>query len=228
MIRILSLLIFVIFSISFAETLFTDDFNDGNDDGWTHTGSASYEVIDGEYFIYTQGEKGQGKSLNGDASGVMSTADYSILCSIVIECGLEGGILARYQGVDQWYYRVVVKPNSSRIFLERKNDSGPTMKLDEHNFTFAYGTRYWIRFQLEADTVCCRIWPGIVEDEPSAWHLEAVDSIQQEPGSFGLIAGGYGKVSWSSVFDDIVVSTPVPEGFLQTTWASVKCSGISL
>ena len=228
MIRILPLLALLFFSISFAETLFTEDFSDGNDEGWTHIGSASFEVMNGEYFIYTLGEKGQGKSLNGDASGVMSTADYSILCSIVIECGMEGGILARYQGVDQWYYRMVIKPFSSRILLQRKNDSGATVTLDEYSFTFSYGVLYWIRLQLDGDSVQGRIWSGSLEDEPFAWHLETVDSIQQEPGSFGLIAGGYGKVSWSSFFDDIVVSTPVPERFLQTTWASIKCSGILL
>lgn len=223
--RMLVLITALFFSISHAEILFTDDFNDGNDDGWTHIGAASYEVTDGEYFIYNQGDRGQGKSTNGDTSGTMSTSDYSVLCSIVIECGSEGGLFVRYGGSDQWYYRMVMKPYSSRILLERKKDSGPTMILDQYNIGIYFDVRYWIRLQADGDSICARIWQGSAADEPDVWHLEAEDSIQQEAGCFGVFAGGYGKISWSSVFDDVVVSTPLEQHLSQVTWASIKAAG---
>lgn len=215
------------FSICYADVLFTDDFNDGNDDGWTHIGAASYEVINGEYCIYNQGDRGQGKSINGDASGVMSTSDYSLLCSIVIECGSEGGIFIRYEGVDQWYYRMVLRPYTARILLERKKDSGPTMVLDQHDKCLYFGIRYWIRLQADGDSVRGRIWSGSVSDEPDVWHLEAEDSVQQNAGSFGLFAGGYEKsrVCWSRIFDDVAVSTPLEQYLSQVTWASIKSAG---
>jgi len=221
------LLTALLFSISFADVLFNDDFNDGNDDGWTHIGAASYEVIDCEYFIYSQGDRGQGKSTNGDVSGMMSTSDYSVLCSVVMESGSGCGLLLRYEGLDQWYYRMVLNPYSARILLERKKDSGPTMVLDQHDKSLYFGTRYWIRLQAEEDFIRGKIWSGSVADEPDVWHLEAEDSIQQNPGSFGLFAGGWGKssVSWSFIFDDVVVSTPLEQHLSQLTWASIKSAG---
>lgn len=221
------LLTALFFSICYADVLFTDDFNDGNDDGWTHIGAASYEVIDCEYFIYNQGDRGQGKSINGDASGVMSTSDYSVLCSIMIECGSEGGIFVRYEGIDQWYYRMVLKPYTARILLERRKDSGPTMVMDHYNFSLHTDVRYWIRLQADGDSIRGRIWSGSVADEPDVWHLEAEDAVHQEAGSFGLFAGGYGKnrVSWSCIFDDVAVSTPLELRLSQVTWASIKSAG---
>ncbi len=225
--QMLPLIPALFFSICFADVLFSDDFNDGDDNGWTHIGAASFEVIDYEYFIYTDGDRGRGKSLNGDDSGMMSTSDYSVLCSILIECGTEGGILVRYSGLDQWYYRMVLKPNTSRILLERKNDSGASLVKDQYNFALSYDVPYWIRLQVDEDFIQGRIWTGSVDDEPDEWHLEAVDSVQPDAGSFGLFAGGFGKskVSWSSIFDDVVVSTPLLQELSQVTWASIKSAG---
>lgn len=222
--RIPLILIPFAMNICFADVLFTDNFNDGDDNGWTHVGAASFKVINSEYFVYSQGSRGLGITLNGNDSGVMSTADYSILCSILVECGTEAGVLARYTGEDQWCYRIVLKPSISKIYLERKKHSGPSITLDQYDFDSSFGSRYWVRLQVHGDSVMGRIWEGSPDDEPDIWHLEAVDAVQQEEGSFGLFAGGFGKskVSWSTVFDDVVVSTAVSQDLSQVSWGFIK------
>lgn len=227
MVQILPLLLAVLCSVCSAGELFLDNFNDGDDLGWTHIGAAGFQVIDDEYYIHSIGDRGTGKSLNGDNSGVMSTSDYSVLCSILMENGTEAGILARYQGEDDWYYRIVLKPQTSRILLQRKKDSGVLLGLDEYSYALEFGVRYWIRLQVQGDSIQGRIWQGSVEDEPGLWHMEADDLFQPNAGSFGLFASGYGnhKVSWSSVFDDVLVTTPLAGNLSQLTWASIKTVG---
>ncbi len=224
MVQILPLLLAVLCSVCFADELFLDNFNDGDDLGWTHLGAAGFQVIDEEYYIHALGDRGTGKSLNGDNSGVMSTTDYSVLCSILIECGTEAGILARYQGEDDWYYRIILKPQASAILLQRKKDSGVLFGLDEYSYSLEFGVSYWIRLQVQGESIKGRIWQGSVEDEPDLWHMEATDPFQLNAGSFGLFAGGYGKekVSWSSVFDDVLVTTPLSGQLSPLTWGSIK------
>jgi hypothetical protein len=223
--NILVFSVIIVVQMCFGEVLFSDDFNDGNDDGWAHLGSASFQVINGRYFIHAQGSRGQGKSLNGDQSGVMSTADYSVLSSLVMECGMESGLIARYTGGDQWYYRMVVKPYSSRILLERKKDTGPSVLMDQCSFTLTAGSQYWIRLEVEGDSIRGRIWEGPIDQEPEEWMLTAVDNMQGEGGSLGLFAGGYGRIPWSSIFDDVTVSVPAEQQLSSVTWASIKATG---
>lgn len=218
------LLICLIWVTANCEILFTDDFEDGNDDGWIHLGAAEFQVFSQEYFIYSQGDRGQGTSLNGDQSGVMGTADYSVLCSITMETGLSAGLVCRYVDSSQWYYRLVLKPFSGRITLERKNDSGPTMILEESPFQLSMNTEYLVRMQVEGDTIKGRIWTGTPEDEPIEWNVSATDAVQSGAGSFGVFGAGYGKVSWSMIYDQVVVSTPVPQGFHNCTWAGIKAA----
>lgn len=221
---IIPFLLLLICSTCFADLLFSDDFNDGNADGWVTSGAAGFEVIENQYYIYFQGERGNGKTLNGDASGSMSTPDYSILCSILIQCGTEAGVIARYTGSDDWYYRMILRPNSSRIVLQRRKDSGVSLELQSVPYSLEHGISYRIRLEVSGDSIRGRIWQGSLEDEPEFWNLEDTDQYQSNPGSFGLFAAGVGKekIPWSSSFDDVVVTTPFPEKLTQVTWASIK------
>lgn len=212
----------LIISVTFGEVLFTDDFSSGNDDGWTHLGAAEYEVVSQEYLIYSSGDRGQGTSLNGDQSGVMSVADYSVLSSITIEAGRSAGLVCRYNGPSDWYYRLVLKPLTGKLVLERRNDSGATLIMDELDSDILFDTAYLVRLQVEGDQIQGRLWTGFPEDEPAEWLVTADDGVQGEAGSFGVFGGGNGKVSWSIKFDDVVVSTPLPESLQSGTWAGIK------
>ena len=212
-------------SCAHGEVLFADDFSDGDDDGWTRSGSASWQVISGGYQMYTEDEKGQGTSFNGDQSGIMSTADYSILTTINIEAGTNAGIIARFNGPGNWYYRLILHTGGGGILkLDRKQDGGPVFLLDEYSLAVNYDTDYLVRLQVSGDWISGRVWTGTPEDEPDQWQVSDQDNIQGEAGSFALTSGGYGKVSWSCRFDDVVVSTPVPMELSPVTWASIKHS----
>jgi len=217
-------LLISILSCAYGEVLFTDDFNDGDDDGWLRSGSASWQVISGEYHMYTEG-KGQGTSFNSDQPGVMSTADYSILATINIEAGTNAGIIARFNGPGNWYYRLILyTAGGGNLKLDRKQDGGPTFLLDEYPLAVNFDTDYMVRLQVSGDMITGRAWTGTLEDEPDVWQVSDQDNLQGEPGSFALTSGGYGKVSWSCKFDDVVVSSPVPMVFTPATWASIKYS----
>lgn len=219
-------MLFIAVCSAFGDILFTEDFAEGNDDGWTHLGAAEFQVLSQEYYIYSSGERGQGTSLNGDLNGAMSTPDYSVLCSIVMETGTSAGLVCRYVDSSQWYYRLVLKPFSGKMVLERIMDSGPTIVMEEYSVQLTLDTRYLVRMQVEEDFIRGKIWTGTPEDEPQSWNLSVQDAVQSEAGSFGLFAGGYGKVSWSMIFDDVTVSTPVSEDFHNCTWAGVKAAGV--
>lgn len=222
--KVFSLVALIFLNISFAEVYFEDDFSDGDDDGWIKSGSAGFLVTNGEYNIFAGGLRGQGLTLNGDNSGVMSQPDYSIRCILRIECGLEAGVVARYIGSDDWYYQIVFKPSSEQVILERTKLLGPTMTLDEYFLPLALNEEYFVRFQVSGDLIQGKIWQGTTEDEPCEWHMQANDSVQSNPGSFGLFAGGYGKekVPWASLFDNVIVTSPVEQNLAQQTWASIK------
>ncbi len=219
----------LIFSVCYGEILFFDDFSDGDDEGWIHFGNASFDVFNEKYCIFSQAARGLGKSINSDGMGFMSTSDYSVICSIEMECGTESGILARYENSDEWYYRMILQPNNSRILIQRKIDSGATFGIDEYSIQLLYDTVYFVRFQVSGNLIQGKIWQGSIEEEPDYWQLEASDSVQPNPGYFGVFSGGYGKnmVSWSSLFDDITVSTPITQNLSHITWASIKSSGFS-
>jgi len=220
------LAVFLVSFYAYGEVLFADDFSDGNDDGWTHLGAAEFQVFSQEYFIYSQGDRGQGTSLNGDQSGSMSTADYSVLCSITMETGNTAGLVCRYIDASQWYYRLVLKPASGTIVLERRTDSGPTLVLDDSSIQILLNVEYLVRMQVEGSDIRGRIWTGTPDDEPQEWNVSATDAVQSEAGSFGVFGAGYGKISWSMIFDQVVVSTPVPYGFDSRTWAAIKAAGV--
>lgn len=205
-----------------GEILFSDDFNDGNDDGWTRSGSASWDVVSGEYLMYSAGEKGQGTSYNGDENGAMSTPDYSILATINIDAGTNAGMIARFNGPGTWYYKMTLKPAGDIIRLERKQDGGPALLLEEYSIPIELDTEYFVRLQVTGDQICGRIWTGTPDDEPDQWQVSAQDDLQGDAGSFALTSGGYGRVRWSCEFDDVVVSTPLPMELSPATWAALK------
>lgn len=210
-----------------GEVLFTEDFDDGNDDGWTHIGAANFDVVSQEYLIYSQGDRGQGMSLNGDMAGFMSTPDYSVLCTVCIDAGKNAGIVARYSGEDSWHYCLLLKPYSAALVLQRSKDTGPTLIIDSYSVDLMLDTDYLLRLQVNTDQIQGRIWTGTMGDEPDEWQVSAQDGIQAEAGSFGLLGSGYGKqkISWSMIFDDVMVSTPLSESFTSRTWASIKSAG---
>jgi hypothetical protein len=202
--------------------LFFDDFSSGGDEGWQRFGSAGFQVINQEYYIHAGGDRGAGASFNGDDAGTMSTPDYSVMCRLLIEAGTEAGVLCRFTGEDDWCYALSVRPQNGLLVLQRRRLNGIRLTLDEASVPVEYGFTHWIRLQVEGDLIRGRIWTGSPEDEPGIWHVSATDGVQIYPGAFGLFAAGYGKVPWSTSFDDVAVSEPLGEGFSTVTWASVK------
>ena len=83
----------VISTSSFSAVLLSDDFNDGNADGWLEAFSgASYTV---EVHTHTAPDTVWGASLNSDLTGAMSVSDYSCRANVVLNEGTMVGIIGR-------------------------------------------------------------------------------------------------------------------------------------
>ncbi|PIE51267.1 hypothetical protein CSA37_12725 [Candidatus Fermentibacteria bacterium] len=208
--------------VIFGNILFIDNFNDGNDDGWTRSGSAEFQVIKGEYFLYGSGNRGSGMSYTGDVSGQMSISDYRVFARVTFDSGLAAGVAARYCGDEEWYYRLVLKPFRNTILIERKFGSAQSLALDTQLFTLDYDTEYHAVLQVSGNEVSAKVWEGAPGDEPAEWLLQAVDDLQMQPGSAGVFAAGPGKVPWSVSFDDAGAGTTDTQVLEQVTWAGIK------
>ena len=127
-------LVFTLGSVANAATLFSDDFNDGNANGWTTSGG-TWSVSSG---VYSQaGTSASAKALAGSTSWTTMTASARVrVNSFSATSSSRGlGIAARAQSTSS-FYALMLTPNSVQI---RK---GATTVLASASFSTATGTFY--------------------------------------------------------------------------------------
>jgi pectate lyase len=116
-----------------AATLFSDDFNDGNANGWSTSGG-SWSLSAG---VYSQSSTGaSAKALAGSASWGTATVSARVRANAFGGSSSRGvGVAARAQSTSN-FYALVITPTSAQI---RK---GPTTVLASAAFSAAVGTWY--------------------------------------------------------------------------------------
>jgi len=125
--------------------LFEDNFDDGNDDGWS-VGSGSWSVDNGEYV--KSGTSGEGRSVAGDVSWTDYVVDVKMMLT---EGSRDAGVIARYVD-DKNFYFMEVKAGAFKI-QRRKSGSWSTIiesvpdPLIEHNVWMD------LRFEVRGDTL---------------------------------------------------------------------------
>lgn len=223
----LVLLLTVPFAVARAGVLFSDDFDDGDADGWTELpGDVSYQVADGWYeFSGSAPEEVMGASLNGDLDGSMSVQDYSSRARVT---GTEGDpcLLARFSPFTFRGYVLLCSMDYNMAVLARID--GPASDPVPLAFTYCpleQGQEYWIRFEVGGSLLGAKIWTGTVGDEPSNWLVLADDAAYTQPGTMGLVSmdantGGTARIDCR--FDDVVVTDELSLGLESGTWASIK------
>ena len=173
-----------------AQALFSDDFNDGNANGWTST-SGSWSVATDGTPVYRVGTNG---------GNVRSSAGSSTWTSYSVQARLKPlsfssssvrwvSLLGRYRDTGNYYYVALQNDNLLRL---RKFVGSSSTTLAEKAFTVATGTWYTVRLDLDGSAL--RVFVN------GTLQLSASDSTFPS-GRIGV--AGYGA---SASYDDVVVS----------------------
>jgi len=214
--------LFLVSALAASATLFYDDFDDGTAEGWHEISMVEYEVVDGMYWMHGGYEENHGISFNGDATGFMSTPDYSSTCIVLPETGTFFGMMTRFREDAPYNLMLVLSEPHQSLRLYRWHWSSIEI-LDYELFEVSLGEEYRVRFEVSGTDYRGRAWTGGPEDEPDEWMVSASDTLIA-PGSVALFCAGLSvDASLSCRFDDVDV-TSIPEELSSDTWAALKRS----
>jgi prepilin-type N-terminal cleavage/methylation domain-containing protein len=183
--------------------IFTDNFDDGDSDGWDEVGVTNWNVAAGQY---QTASNGNGISVNGcDAwqnyelqidtqrNGSLGTGEYT-------------GMILRYQDATQYYMarifcELCTGPPAGHIYkLQLVNfNSGETVLVTSAPITFDNNTLYTLKASVDADNLNMKIWEKGTA-EPGAWTITTTDASYTQ-GQIGLVTDQN-----VSVFDSVAVN----------------------
>ncbi len=225
-----AIILFVVISAaSFSTVLVSDDFSDGNADGWTEmpTG-ASYTVEAGRYcFTQTAPDTVWADSWISDIVGGMSVSDYSCRVNLIPNEGEMFGIVGRGNvGTIQGYgLFILIDKIDNYLLLIKIEGIGQGQVLGVMPGSFSYGQEYWLRLEMNGHLIGGKYWTGNAGDEPAVWNLTAKDDSYNDPGIFTLF--GYdsntgGSASMDVSFDDVEITDETTLDLQSGSWAFVK------
>ena len=221
-------------ALASAVTLFEDCFDDGDANGWTECcdepDSALYYVQDGWYHMDLDVQTSGGiYAQNGDDTTgtphVMSCCDYTLYCkskawSPTPHVGF--GVRTPEDPLYGECYALWLRYNMGDVVIFRHEAGGGYVILDLEPFSLSYGQEYWIRFDVEGDQLCGKVWQGSISDEPLENTLEVVDNTYTDPGSVLVGCQMYDPGSRHAAFDSVLVMGEL--GLQSDTWGAIKAS----
>jgi hypothetical protein len=186
-----------------TQTLLSDNFEDGNADGWQKSGGSWAVVTDGSLVYRQTGTSSDARIRNGSTAWT----DYALQARVKpLAFGGTGRYIAlttRVVNTNHFYYLALV--NGNQLILA-KRDGGTSTTLASQTFTVTLGTFYTLRIEAQGATL-----RGLVN---GALLLTATDS-QFSAGNIG------GATCYASgEFDDFLVSSlsgPTPQPPLAPT-----------
>ncbi|MBD3277523.1 MAG: hypothetical protein GF388_04410 [Candidatus Aegiribacteria sp.] len=212
---------------AFSTVLFSDNFDDGNADGWLEIPSgADYNVVSGRYTFFHSGPDSVfAASGNSDLAGSMSVADYSCRANLISTQGDISGLVIRTNPYLETGYGFFLNFESNVIMLMRGEGLGQGTMLSYQVLPLAQDQEYWMRFEINGDLMGAKIWTGAAGDEPSVWNLTATDSSYPDPGIIGLFSwddNSGGTAITEVSFDDVEVTDEITLVMENATWADIK------
>jgi hypothetical protein len=157
--------------------LFSDDFNDGNDDGWS--ASSSWTMDSGQYYNQWNGLTTAGSS---------SWDDYSVRAHVKLDTSTYGGIVGRYNSSNN-YYMLEIHDSLNKFSLY-KQVNGSWTEIAYTNTNIVSGTWYWLELEMDGSTL-----KGYLNDQ----QLISVTDSTFSAGKIGLRSGN------DAHFDDVTV-----------------------
>ncbi|MEH1168701.1 family 16 glycoside hydrolase [Micromonospora sp. CPCC 205539] len=175
---------------AFADTLLSDDFSDGNANGWSRSGGSWSVVTDGSLVFRQSGTSSDARALTGTASWV----DYGVQARVK-PTGFGGtnrhvGVVARAQSSSNYYALAVTASGGVQLL---KRAGGDPVALDSAAGGVTTGS--WATLRLEAVGSALR---GYVN---GVLVVEATDT------AFATGRAGLATSYASASFDDVRVDT---------------------
>lgn len=197
----------------------TDDFEDGNDDGWTPI-QGTWSVQNGEYvqedveWTTTATNETYHRSFYGDETW----ANYTFEAKVRID---SGGDVAPIIGIffrvteksangDYYYFRLDTRPAEGPALVKSPNEILQENMEKPANI----GQDYVLKVDVNGDNIKC--------------YIDGQLEIELQDASFPMGAVGVGTFDTDGYFDDVVLTgdgtvTPVSaKGKLAVAWASIK------
>ncbi|NQX65122.1 pectate lyase [Paenibacillus alba] len=185
----------------FAANLFSDNFDDGNANGWTTQNGTWSVVQDGGSYVYRQSSANEGRASAGNAAWT----DYAVEANVKIDNwnGANRAYVAgRYQDGNNFYAASLYNSNGGKLEI-RKKVSGSTTTLATLDYPLSTGVWYTIKLDISGSTI----------------RMYVNGTLQLTAADTSLSSGAVGLIAYKAAasFDQIVVSdssgsttTPLP------------------
>jgi hypothetical protein len=177
-----------------STTLFFDDFNDGNADGWTTAGLGTWSVENSEYVVdMDSGYDRRGTSLAGD----LSWTDYIFECDVQGNLGVDKHFYARYFD-DNNFYSVNFRADPYGDVVLLKFEGGAQSVLSSTPYPSSNNVWYHVKMRLQGPRIIIYVNDTLLID-----YTDAGSSLTH--GKIGLV--GWTGAWGSDVirFDNVVV-----------------------
>jgi hypothetical protein len=183
--------------------IFTDNFDDGDSDGWTEEGATPWKVESGEY-------KTDSSAVGFSSNGCDAWQDYEAQVEIKRNGSLGAGdfvgLVLRYQSSTQFYLAQLYcssncggSPGDEVYSMEISNFDGGATGLVSSTFTFDDNEYYTLKVSVVGDDLSAKIWQTS-EAEPADWDITVVDTSYTQ-GKIGITT-----TTNTTSFDNVAVT----------------------
>jgi hypothetical protein len=183
--------------------IFTDDFADGNSDGWLEEGATNWNVAAEQYKTASNGD---GVSSNGCAAWQDYEGQVEIKRNGSLSASEYVGFVFRYQSSTQYYLAKLYcssncggSPNDDVYSVELANFNSGATALASSTFTFDNNEYYSLKVSAVGDALNAKVWQTSTA-EPSDWDITATDTSYTQ-GKVGLTT-----TTNTTTFDNVSVT----------------------
>ena len=183
--------------------IFTDNFSDGNSDGWVEEGATNWNVASEQYKTASNGD---GISSNGCSAWQDYEAQVEIKRNGSLGASEYVGLVFRYQDSTQYYLAKLFcssncggNPNDDVYSLELANFDNSATTLISSTFTFDNNEYYTLKVSAVGDELNAKIWQTSTA-EPSDWDITFTDASYTQ-GEIGLTT-----TTNTTTFDNVAVN----------------------
>lgn len=173
-----------------ADTLLSDNFEDGNLDGWTRSGGSWSAGTDGTRVASQTSTSSDARALAGQAGWTNYAVQARVKALSFNGSDRFVAVLARAQSSTSYYYLTLRSSNTVQL---KKLSGGSSTTLSTASVTVTTGTWYTLRIEVDGSTVRGFVNGGQVGS--------ATDT------QFGAGRPGLATFNTSAVFDDVLVET---------------------
>src|SRR5262249_38868584 len=138
------------FGISAQTQLFSDDFEDGNDNGWTKSSGTWSVVTDGSLAYRQSGTSADSNARTGSASWTNISIQARVKPIAFNGADRYVGVTTRVVNSNHYYFLAL--QNGNRLLLGKRAGSSP-ITLATKSFTFSTGTFYTLRIDANGSTL---------------------------------------------------------------------------